>query len=319
MLVNRLLFALCVLWLPLSAVEGDGATQAAQEFEPALVTVSAGKGATISFSDQEPSKLLGGVKIGYELAEVLCDHVHYWQSPLAGSKRSVLDHALFETGPDAYDPEHVIFDTRRSHLPGLSFRGLMTPARVEAVRQPLEPEPDNLKDFETPRLGFWRALPPNLWPPRQAVFRVQLHALGDFSGDLFTASGWAPYAGWADETEMIIVADITPIGLANARFRTIVLDGRAERDGQPKKGAKLQRLKQSVPDAKQVLKSELIDWWIQSSLLTIEFTPAGRLLRIETGHDTDGSGTPSLDTPIEPGKAAKPGKSLGKPAAVRKP
>jgi hypothetical protein len=167
------------------------AADAAGPVQPALITISAGQGGVMSFNEKEPTKLGGGVKLGYEQVEVLCDHLDYWQSKLPGAKRALLDHARFAPGPDAVDPEHVVFDTRRSRLPQVAFRGLMTPREVEVIRQALDPA-----------------------APTRAYFRVLLHQLGGFSGDLQTSDGWAPHGGWAEEAELMVVGDVVPGGVA---------------------------------------------------------------------------------------------------------
>ena len=81
--------------------------------QPALISVDAQGGGSMSFNEKEPSKLFGGVKIGYEEARVSFDHVDYWQSKLLGVNRLTLDHALLASGLAAEEPDHVVFDTRR--------------------------------------------------------------------------------------------------------------------------------------------------------------------------------------------------------------
>src|SRR5882757_5386013 len=77
---------------------GQEAKPEGRNLQPALISVAAKQGGTMSFNEQEPSKLLGGVRVGYEEAFVLCDHVDYWQSKVPGLKRATLDHALFASG-----------------------------------------------------------------------------------------------------------------------------------------------------------------------------------------------------------------------------
>ncbi len=171
--------------------------------QPGLMTVNAGEGGTYSISDAVPSKLRGGVEIGYENARIFCDHVDYWQSPLVGVRRSALDRAFFLNGEHAREPEHVIFDTRKCELPTIAFRGLMTPTDVEVRRQPFDEE-----------------------QPKLAHFLVKMHHLGDFAGEMQTSNGWAPYAGWAEEAEILMATDVVEAGLIKPRFEYVVLHGR---------------------------------------------------------------------------------------------
>jgi hypothetical protein len=246
--------------------------------EPVLITVDAGQGGVISFKDAEPSKLLGGVRLGYEHILVLSDHIDYWQSLLPGVKRATLDHALIDQGPDSPEPGKVVFDSRASKLPQFGFRGIMQPAQVEIIRQPLNPEDKS-----------------------HIVYRVLMHQVGAFSGDLQTTDGWASHAGWAEEIQCLVFADIMPGGPANPRFTEVKLLGRSASHPEGKRGARLERLKQAIPDpvAVKSLGAEYYDWWVQSSFITIVFDNQGRVESLKTGTDTTSGGTPSLDTPVK--------------------
>ncbi|HEX3134831.1 MAG TPA: hypothetical protein VHX44_14790 [Planctomycetota bacterium] len=306
--------------------------------QPALISVAAKQGGMMSFNDQEPSKLLGGVRLGYEEAFVLCDHVHFWQSKLVGLKRPTLDHALIASGMDAEEPEHVVFDTRASKLPQLAFRGLMHPREVEIIRQPLTAqdqallEERRLHDKPQPPApakggGEVPVKPPvagdgkvETAAPEQAVlvrFRVLLHNLGDFSGDLQTTNGWVPHFGWADETEVLVIGDLLPDGIGNPRFAAIDLFGRPTSNGLDKKPARLGRRHVALNNhaAKKELGAEAYDWWAESSRITVEFDDQGRVLRIKTGADYRGEGTPSLETPVQQQEPA----SRTEPALPAKP
>lgn len=295
--------------------------------KPVVLSVNARGGGAWSPNDKDPSRLFGGVDLTYEGAEVACDRLAYWQSALVGAKRSFLDHARIDSGPDGRDPDHVVFDSRKATLPQLGFRGLMTPVSVEVVRQPVEPlPPAPAKPEPTPPSTPSPAPTPTPTPPPAAApatttpvpapapvvtglvpFRVLLHQLGDFSGELQTASGWAPYVGWADEAELALVGDVIESGVAKPRFRSLVLTGRAAKDGQPRKRARLQRLKQPIADgaAAKALKADAIDWSIESLTITVSFTPDGRLERVTGGIDTLIIGTPGLDTPVDAPAPAK--------------
>lgn len=291
--------------------------------QPALISVSAKQGGMMSFNEQEPSKLLGGVRLGYEEVFLLCDHVDYWQSKLLGVKRPALDHASIASGPEAEEPEHVVFDSRATKLPQISFRGVMRPRSVEIIRQPLTAEDQarlearrvrekaraETKDVKPDTTGGGKpevvATAP-VEPPVLVRFRVLLHQFGDFAGDLKTTDGWAPHFGWAEEAEVTVVCDVLPDGLGNPRFSAIDLTGRPAGAGQDKRPARLGRKHIPVAGtaAQKQLDAEAYDWWAESSHITVEFDDQGRVQRIKTGADYRGEGTPSLDTPVQTPEAA---------------
>lgn len=334
---------------PAGEVKPAEPTPAALRLQPALISVSAKQGGMMSFNEQEPSKLLGGVRLGYEEVVVTCDHVDYWQSKLLGVKRAVLDHALITSGPDAEEPEHVVFDSRASKLPQISFRGLMRPREVEIIRQPLTAEDQarlekrRLRELEerktrdktsaetrpdasgkvdkgaakpTPKSDAsgggndGKADAPPVEPAVLVRFRVLLHQFGEFAGDLKTTDGWSPHFGWADEAEVTVVCDVLPEGIANPRFSAIDLKGRPAGQGVDKRPARLGR--KHVPLVGAAVQKEFdadaYDWWAESSHITVEFDDQGRVLRIKTGADYRGEGTPSLDTPVQTPEAATPAK-----------
>jgi hypothetical protein len=296
------------------------------------------------------------VTFGYEEILVTCDHVDYWQSKLLGVKRAVLDHALITSGPDAEDPEHVVFDSRATKLPQISFRGLMRPREIEIIRQPLAPpdqarleerrareleerkardkagaettptpKPDTSGDGKSGdkknndgKIGKVDAAPAE--PAVLVRFRVLLHQFGEFTGDLKTTDGWSPHFGWAEEAEVTVVCDILPDGIANPRFSSIDLKGRPAGEGVDKRPARLGR--KHIPlvgtAVQKQFDAEAYDWWAESSHITIEFDDQGRVLRIKTGADYRGEGTPSLDTPVQtsdPAAAPTP-KPVQKPEAA---
>ncbi len=327
--------------------------------QPALISVSAKQGGQASFNEQEPSRLLGGVRLGYEEIFLLCDHVDYWQSKLLGVKRATLDHATIVSGPDAEEPGFVVFDSRASKLPLISFRGLMRPREVEIIRQPLtaqdqarlqarveaqraqdkeravkppahegetksgktdktdktdkktdktdktEKPGKNDKTDKTDKTGNVAEEPQVL-----VRFRVLLHHFGDFAGDLKTTDGWSPHFGWAEEAEVMVVGDVLPEGIANPRFSSIELLGRPAGGGQDKRPARLGR--KHIPlvgeAAQKEFDAKAYDWWAESSRITIEFDDQGRVLRIRTGADYRGEGTPSLETPVQTPDDAPPAK-----------
>lgn len=323
----------------------------ALRLQPALISVSAKQGGQVSFNDQEPSKLLGGVRLGYEEVFVLCDHVHYWQSKLPGLKRAVLDHALIASGPDAEEPAHVVFDSRTSKLPQISFRGVMRPREIEIIRQPLAEQDqkrleerqarDKARASTKPAIkdGTGQPQEPGKEPGKEsgkepakepakepgkepakeptaaepavlARFRVLLHQFGEFTGDLKTTDGWSPHFGWAEEAEVTVVGDVLPDGIGNPRFSAIDLFGRPAGAGQDKRPARLGRKHIPLEGAavQKEFDAKAYDWWAESSRITIEFDDQGRVLRIKTGADYRGEGTPSLETPVQTPEAAPPAK-----------
>jgi hypothetical protein len=245
---------------------------------PSQFTVTAGEGGTISLVNGAPSELRGGVQVEYESVSLSCDHLSYWQSPLAGAKAPQLERVLILAGPKGADPQRVIFDTRATRLPAIGFRGLLTPGAVEIQRQPLDPA-----------------------HPGMVQYQIHLQEVGDFVGEMRSSSGWSPHAGWAETADLAVVADIVPEGLGNPRFQNIILQGRPAKDGQAKRPARLVRLRQALaaPQAVNAIGADAIDMGIEGSTLTIEFDEAGRVLSLKPGLDGRIEGNPSLDMPVE--------------------
>lgn len=285
---------------------------------PAHIVVEAKKGGVATLNPQAPTKMFGGVRVAYKGAFLLCDHLDLWQSKLPGLKRATLDHALIAAGPDGEDPERVVFDTRESTDPLISFRGIMRPRDVEIIRQPLS-EADLAEIARRQQAASAQPLdqPSGKAPTDPAApvlkpivvrFRVLLHALNDFSGHLKVKDGWALHVGYADEAEMQVSADLLPDGsnLANLRFSAIDLIGRPAAADQLKKPARLERKGVPVKDPAAVKQvgSEASDWWIESSRITIVFDDQGRIQEVQTSTDSNIGGTPSLDTPIQKKDAA---------------
>lgn len=285
---------------------------------PAHIVLEAKKGGVATLNPQAPTKMFGGVRVAYNGAFMLCDHLDLWQSKLTGLKRATLDHALIASGPDGEDPEHVIFDTRASTDPLISFRGIMRPREVEIIRQPLS-EADlveitrrqqaaSAQPPDQPSGNAPTDLPAPVIKPIGVRFRVLLHGLNDFSGHLKVKDGWALHVGYADEAEILVSADLMPDGsnLANLRFSTIYLYGRAATADQLKKAPRLERKGLPVKDPAMVKQvgSEASDWWVESTPITIVFDDQGRIQEIQYGTDATFGGTPSLDTPIQKKDAA---------------
>jgi hypothetical protein len=259
---------------------GPAAGGTPMRLQPVLATINAGRGGSYSLSDKDPSILEGGVEVFYEKIHMVCDHLKYWQAPLAGAAHAQLSKALFANGPEAADPAHVIFDSRATQLPMVGFRGLMTPAGVDVARLPGDPA-----------------------KPKLVSYRIQFHVLEDFAGMLQTSAGWKPHAGWADEAEAELVADIVPAGLLNQRFTSLVLHGRPAKDGEAKRRARLERLREPIPPSAKLhdLHAKAMDWWVESKTITILFDELGKAKQVIYDQDFHGEGTPSLDMPVDKG------------------
>lgn len=303
----------------------QGETPTPVRLIPAQIVLEAKKGGVATLNPQAPTKMFGGVRIAYNAAMVLCDHLDLWQSKLPGLKRATLDHALIASGADGEDPEHVVFDTRASTDPLISFRGIMRPREVEIIRQPLsdadQAEIERRQKAASAPTAEKPPVDPHAPPLKPIVvrFRVLLHSLNDFSGHLKVKDGWALHVGWADEAELQVNADILPDGsnLGNLRFSAIDLFGRPATNGQTKHPARLERKGIPVKDPAAVKQvgSEASDWWIESSRITINFDEQGRIQEVETSTDSNIGGTPSLDTPIQKKDAAP----RSRPAPPAKP
>lgn len=262
--------------------------------QPVLFTVEADGESLISFKESEPTKLLGGVRLGYEEVKISCDHIHYWMSQLPGVKRATLDHALLDQGPDSAVPGKVVFDSRNSKLSQVGFRGLLQPKQVEVIRQPFNEE-----------------------DPKHVKYHVLMHEVGDFSGDLQTADGWVPHAGWAEEAQFILIADITEGGVANPRFSEVILSGRPADHAEGRKSARIERLKQQIddPNAVKIIGSKQIDGWTESDFFHIWYDDMGRVQRMKSGPHSKSGGTQSLDlliydsSPDQPTENTPPPKS----------
>ncbi|MBA3936640.1 MAG: hypothetical protein H0X38_04195 [Planctomycetes bacterium] len=308
--------------------------------KPALLTVESG-GGVFSLRESESSELSDGVDIGYAGALLRNDRIRHWQSTPTGLTRAILDHALLLAGPKGKDPAHVIIDTRQCELPELGFRGLLTPEGVEVQRvdivmlppvavggapkppgvstaepitdpkpRPATPAPTEGGTTATVATGdehpakAGKAAP---LPPIALVhYRILLHHLEGFQGKLRSASGWKDHMGWADEAELLMVADLLPTGLANPRFETIHLFGRQARGDLPKRPAQLVRLREGVhpPAALGKIAPDELDMSIESMTQTIEFDAAGQVKRMLQGQDVVIKGTPSLDMPV--GRSSQP-------------
>ncbi len=307
---------------------------------PALLTVESG-GGVFSLRETESSELSEGVSIGYAGAHLLNDRIRHWQSTPPGLARAILDHALLLAGPKGYDPAHVIIDTRQCELPELGFRGLLTPEGVEVQRvdivmlppvtvgsAPKAPGVSAAQPITDPKQRPGTPTPPEGGTPATAAtgeahpakaakaaqlppialvhYRILLHHLEGFQGKLRSASGWKDHMGWADEAELLMVADLLPTGLANPRFETIHLFGRQARGDLPKRPAELVRLREGVhpPPSLKAITADELDMSIESMTQTIEFDAAGQVKRMLQGQDVKIKGTPSLDMPV--GRSSQP-------------
>jgi hypothetical protein len=316
-----------------TSAQPDEAATAPSAPSPALLTVESGSG-VFSLLETEPSELNDGVRIGYAGALLFNNRIRHWQSTPKGLTRAILDHALLLSGRPSVDPEHVIIDTRQCELPALGFRGLLTPDGVEVQRTEIEMLPPVAvgQAIRPPGAGAAEPItaPPPLaaevatdGPPAQAAhagkgakvavqpialvhYRILLHHLDGFQGKLRGTNGWKDHMGWADEAELMMVADLLPTGLANPRFETIHLFGRQARGDVPKKPAQLIRLRQGVsaPKAIELIHADQLDMSIESMTQTIEFDALGQVKRMLQGQDVVIKGTPSLDMPV--GRSSQP-------------
>ncbi len=316
-----------------ASTQADETTAAHSAPSPALLTVESGSG-VFSLLESEPSELNDGVHIGYAGALLLNNRIRHWQSTPKGLTRAILDHALLLSGRPSVDPAHVIIDTRQCELPALGFRGLLTPDGVEVQRVDIEmlpplaagavakpPGADAAEPITAPpapgtdaaadgatakRAQRGKGEKAAVQPIALVHYRILLHHLDEFQGKLRGTNGWKDHMGWADEAELMMVADLLPTGLANPRFETIHLFGRQARGDVAKRPAKLIRLRQGVsaPKAIELIHADQLDMSIESMTQTIEFDALGQVKRMLQGQDVVIKGTPSLDMPV--GRSSQP-------------
>jgi hypothetical protein len=251
-------------------------------FLPTLINIIANGGSSYAVRAGDENFAKGGVDLTYEKVEIHCDTLRYWQTAVPEVKRLVLERGLLLAGPNGRDPERVILDSRMSELPQVTFRGLMKPAEVEILRQP-----------------------PDARLPSLVRFKVLLKKAGNWFGKLKTEQGWQPYAGWAEEVEMNLRADIDvkTKELINHRFDAIYMRGRPKSPTQTRELALIIRLKKPLTEETpaRTIPEDACKGSLAADTITILFDDTGAVWRVQTDGKSNSFGDPDLfdSKPIE--------------------
>lgn len=233
-------------------------------------------GGQLALKPGELSHLDGGVEAWYEQVHLHCQALEWTQAPFPGVADPILDTLRLTAGPDSHAPDRVLLDTRASRLPLVGFRGMLAPARVDVVRRPHDPA-----------------------DPGRARWKVTLTKPGYFAGDLLTKTGWVGHAGWAEEIELDVVADVGPEGLRAPRFAAIHFFGRQAADPGDRVRCRLDRLAKPLaqPEDLADLPIEAAQFGYQAMSLTIAFDAKGRYDYTVPGQMAMQYGIVPTDTP----------------------
>lgn len=270
---------LIVLLLPFALLGAD-------EVQPAATPVPLAfgvpfrlqyNGGQLALKPGEVSHLDGGVKAWYEQVHLHSQSLEWTQSVVTGATSAVLDTLRLAAGPDSYALDRVLLDTRATKLPLVGFRGLLTPARIDVVRQPPDPA-----------------------VPGQARWKATLAQPGFFAGDLLTKTGWVPHAGWADEIQFDVIGDLGPAGISAPRFAAIHFFGRQAAQAKDRVRCRLDRLTTPLakPEDLATTPTTAVAFGYQGLSLTILFDAQGRYESARSGQMSEQYGVPPIDLPL---------------------
>lgn len=285
MMLARLLIVGCssVAWVcafeytpfPVPGTEGADAA-------PIQPSITAGNGITLTIAQRRPatSSLSGGVEVIYERLVVACDAMDFSQSAVGGVGESVLDHGRVSSGPKGPTPDRVRFDSRGTRIPTIGFRGLLTPASALLERLP----------------AVAPAAPQGAGPTAatRVTYRLVMHQLGDWSGDLRGKGGeWMSFAGWGERAEVELDAAVLDRGLGQPRLRSIKLHGAA--DG--KRRAELRRLgpaaggaASATAAATPAVAAPAADITLLATWIHVQFDERGEASRVDVHDDVKATG-----------------------------
>ncbi len=243
-------------------------------------------GGHLEWKEGVANSLTGGIDIRYEAMLIKGERLDFMFGGHPASKQLVVDTAAFSPGPNGPVPDRVLLDNRTSQLPLIGFRGLFMPTGIAITRA-------TAIDPLAPSRLTWRA-----------VFKQP----GYFSGELRSASGWQPFAAWAEEIEVVIRADLVGDSLANVRFAEVHVFGREQRDDaelkQQRKLARFDWLLKPLarPEALDAIDITGSDTWkktvqggLQTMKLTIEFDDQGSFTVYKPGGATLEYGSPPVN------------------------
>ena len=234
-------------------------------------------GGQLALKPGEVSHLDGGVQAWYEQVHLHSQTLEWTQSILAGANVEVLETLRLTAGPESHAPDRVLLDTRASQLPLVGFRGLLTPAKIDVIR-----------------------LPSLATDQGVARWKVTLAHVGFFAGDLLTKTGWVPHAGWAEEIQIDVVANVGPAGIATPRFAAIHFFGHQAPQAKDRVRCRLDRLLAPLarPEDLATTPTSAVAFGYQGLTLTVAFDAQGRYDYTIPGQMTEQYGVVPGDTPL---------------------
>lgn len=270
---------LIAVLLPLALLAGEDPTSS-----PLPVPLAVGvpfrlhyNGGQLALKPGDLSHLDGGVEAWYEQVHLHSQALEWTQTAYPGTTMAILDTLTLTAGPDSHTAEKVLLDTRASRLPLVGFRGLLTPAGISVVR-----------------------LPPDPADSAHARWKVTLAKPGYFAGDLLTKTGWIPHAGWAEEIELEVIADLSAAGIAAPRFTAIHFFGRQAAQAKDRVRCRLDRLSKPLARPEDLADTPIdaVEFGYQGLTLTIAFDTQGRYAYTVPGQMAMQYGVVPTDTPL---------------------
>ncbi len=170
-------------------------------------------GADLSFLPDRPATAVGGVTASFQGIDLAGDRVDYRlvQLPLLAS----VTVASAILSPSPAPGARVLVDTRKSTLPKLPLKGLLTPVRLTITRQ----------EHDGPAVRWM----------------VDLEDLGQADLQLQVKDGWAWHRIWAQDAHLRIEAPIVNRTLGAFRLVDAVFNGREDPGDGTGKLAKIDR------------------------------------------------------------------------------
>ena len=196
-----------------------------------------------------------GFEALYQGIQVTGDHLSVLQTSIAGTQVSAPAEVKISAGPGGPTPNTVALDTRAATLPTIGFKGLLTPTEVQITR-----------------------LPPDPARPKAVQWQVQLPETGAFAGQLRQETEWAPFQGWAQQSELTLEGAVVGGRVTDIRVIRIKLMSRAAVGDLPQRYAELNKLKSHVvlatPDAP--LTADQVAGHVDAIWMMIDFDATGK-------------------------------------------
>ncbi len=213
-------------------------------------------GMSMSLSPDRPSEATG-MRLEYEAVVLASDRLAYRLTPFPGARRAVLSSADLNGGPDG----RVLFDSSRSQLPQVSFRGVLRPTALTIRRLDADPA-----------------------QPETVRFRAEASELGDVLGAIETPGGTRLHVAWAEQAVLEFAGTVdagAAMGMAAPRLTALHFYGRA----QPFRLATVLRLRQGAPAEPAQVEPRLAarDYGMRVSgrVISLRFSDLGALQTID--------------------------------------